>query len=56
MATPAFTEILRERAYRRLWISGFCINTARWMDLVVLGWLAARPSWWGWPCSCARRP
>jgi MFS family permease len=40
MATPAFTEILRERAYRRLWISGFCINTARWMDLVVLGWIA----------------
>jgi MFS family permease len=40
MATPAFTEILREHAYRRLWISGFCINTARWMDLVVLGWIA----------------
>jgi MFS family permease len=40
MAGPAFTEILREHAYRRLWISGFCINTARWMDLVVLGWIA----------------
>jgi MFS family permease len=40
MAAPAFTEILREHAYRRLWISGFCINTARWMDLVVLGWIA----------------
>ena len=40
MAAPAFTEILCEHAYRRLWISGFCINTARWMDLVVLGWIA----------------
>src|SRR5262249_58354369 len=37
---PAFREILAESAYRRLWISGFCVNTARWMDLVVLGWLA----------------
>jgi len=40
VAGPAFTEIWSERAYRRLWISGFCVNTARWMDLVVLGWLA----------------
>jgi MFS family permease len=39
-ARPAFTEILREDAYRRLWISGLCLNTARWMDLVVLGWLS----------------
>jgi len=40
VARPAFTEILRESAYRRLWLSGLCVNTARWMDLVVLGWLA----------------
>ena len=40
MTGPAFTEILRERDYRRLWVSGLCVNTARWMDLVVLGWLA----------------
>src|SRR5262249_2835899 len=40
ITSPAFTEILAESAYRRLWISGFCVNTARWMDLVVLGWLA----------------
>ena len=39
-ARPAFTEVLREDAYRRLWLSGLCLNTARWMDLVVLGWLA----------------
>jgi len=39
-ARPAFTEILGEDAYRRLWLSGLCLNTARWMDLVVLGWLA----------------
>src|SRR5262249_51630556 len=37
VAGPPFTEILSESAYRRLWISGFCVNTARWMDLVVLG-------------------
>jgi len=37
---PAFTEVLSEDAYRRLWLSGLCLNTARWMDLVVLGWLA----------------
>jgi MFS family permease len=40
VARPAFTDILRESAYRRLWVSGLCVNTARWMDLVVLGWLA----------------
>ena len=40
VARPAFTEILRESSYRRLWVSGLCVNTARWMDLVVLGWLA----------------
>jgi MFS family permease len=39
-ARPAFAEVLAEDAYRRLWLSGFCLNAARWMDLVVLGWLA----------------
>jgi MFS family permease len=39
-ATHAFAEILREAPYRRLWLSGLCINGARWMDLVLLGWLA----------------
>ena len=39
-ARPAFAEVLGEAAYRRLWLSGLCLNTARWMDLVVLGWLA----------------
>jgi MFS family permease len=29
-----------EPSYRRLWASGFCVNVARWMDLVMLGWLA----------------
>jgi MFS family permease len=32
--------MLQEPAYRRLWASGFCVNVARWMDLVTLGWLA----------------
>jgi MFS family permease len=33
-------EILRERTYRRLWLSGLCVSVARWMDLVTLGWLS----------------
>jgi MFS family permease len=41
LAAPhAFAEILREAPYRRLWFSGLCVNGARWMDLVLLGWLA----------------
>jgi MFS family permease len=33
-------EPLRDERYRLLWLTGFSSNTARWMDLVVLGWLA----------------
>lgn len=43
MAPPArfaVLEILSEPSYRRLWLSGLFVNAARWMDLVVLGWLA----------------
>jgi MFS family permease len=41
LAAPhAFASVLRERPYRRLWLSGLCVNGARWMDLVLLGWLA----------------
>ncbi len=36
----AFADVLGEGAYRRLWLSGLCLNSARWMDLVSLGWLA----------------
>jgi MFS family permease len=36
----AFAWVLREGSYRRLWLSGLCVNGARWMDLVLLGWLA----------------
>src|SRR5262249_56552697 len=39
-ARPAFAEILAAGGYRRLWLSGLCLNTARWLDLVVLAWLA----------------
>ncbi|MGH7349184.1 MAG: MFS transporter, partial [Candidatus Rokuibacteriota bacterium] len=39
-APYAFAEVLREASYRRLWLSGLCVNGARWMDLVLLGWLA----------------
>jgi MFS family permease len=37
---PGLAAIFREADYRRLWTSGFCMNVARWMDLVALGWLA----------------
>jgi MFS family permease len=33
-------DALREPHYRQLWLAGLCINTARWMDFLVLGWLA----------------
>jgi hypothetical protein len=32
--------VFREPDYRRLWASGLCVNAARSMDLVALGWLA----------------
>ena len=31
---------LRDERYRLLWVTGLCANAARWMDVVVLGWLA----------------
>jgi MFS family permease len=33
-------DLLQEPSYRRLWVSGLCVNVARWMDLVTMGWLA----------------
>lgn len=33
-------EPLRDGRYRLLWLTGLASNTARWMDVVVLGWLA----------------
>ena len=36
----AVLEVLSEPSYRRLWLSGLFVNAARWMDLVVLGWLS----------------
>ena len=33
-------EPLRDERYRLLWLTGLCASTARWMDLIVLGWLA----------------
>lgn len=37
--TSAVLDALREPRYRRLWLAGLCINSARWMDLLVLGWV-----------------
>jgi MFS family permease len=36
------SEALRDPAFRRLWLAGFCANIARWMDLLVLGWVALK--------------
>lgn len=33
-------DVLLEPTYRRLWVSGFCVNVVRWMDILALGWLA----------------
>lgn len=33
-------DLLALPTYRRLWLSGLCLNVARWMDMVALGWLA----------------
>jgi hypothetical protein len=40
VAPHAFGSVLRERPYRRFCVSGLCVNGARWMDLIRLGWLA----------------
>jgi MFS family permease len=39
VAGPAVLAAFREPRYRLLWLAGLCVNAARWMDLVVLGWL-----------------
>ena len=33
-------DALREPRYRGLWLAGLFANAARWMDLLVLGWVA----------------
>ena len=33
-------DVLHVAPYRRLWLSGLCVGMARWIDLVVMGWLA----------------
>ena len=38
--TSGIVDVFRHADYRRLWLSGFFVNVARWMDLVTLGWLA----------------
>jgi len=36
----AALEALRAPDYRRLWLVGLCLNVARWVDVLALGWLA----------------
>jgi MFS family permease len=40
-ATPglAVLDALQDPHYRRFWLAGLCVNTARWMDFLILGWL-----------------
>jgi MFS family permease len=35
----AVLDALRDPQYRLIWLAGFCVNTGRWMDFVVLGWV-----------------
>jgi predicted MFS family arabinose efflux permease len=37
---PPLLETLGHAPYRRFWLGGLCANTTRWMDLLVLGWVA----------------
>lgn len=36
----AVLDALREPRFRRLWLAGLCVNIGRWLDFIVLGWLA----------------
>ena len=38
--TASVLEPLRDPRYRLLWLTGLCANIVRWMDLLVLGWIA----------------
>ena len=36
----AALDTLHEPRFRRLWLAGLCVNVGRWLDFLVLGWLA----------------
>jgi MFS family permease len=36
----AVLDALREPHFLKLWVAGACAHTARWMDVLVLGWVA----------------
>jgi MFS family permease len=36
---PAMFHAFTDPRYRLLWLAGLCVNVARWMDTLVLGWL-----------------
>ena len=36
----AALDTLHEPRFRRLWLAGLCVNIGRWLDFLVLGWLA----------------
>ncbi|MCC7369421.1 MAG: MFS transporter [Chloroflexi bacterium] len=33
-------EALHDPHFRKLWLAGLCVNVGRWLDFLVLGWLA----------------
>jgi MFS family permease len=39
-ARLAALDALREPRFRRLWLAGLCVASARWLDFLTLGWMA----------------
>src|SRR3954467_12860850 len=33
-------DALQDGHFRQLWLAGLCVNVGRWLDFLVLGWLA----------------
>ena len=40
IARWSLLDALQDAHFRRLWLAGLCVNVGRWLDFLVLGWLA----------------
>ncbi|MFN8524857.1 MAG: MFS transporter [Chloroflexota bacterium] len=56
----ALFDAASDPRYRVLWTAGLCVNTARWMSFVVLGWLVfdmtGSPEWVAVAAFCRNAP